>query len=162
LVGLLVLVADQVTKSLVVSQLSLGQTVDLFSWLSPLIRLTYITNTGVAFGLFPSLGNVFKVVPLVVVAILLVYNRQLPNGEWLTRIALGLQMGGALGNLVDRLVRGAVVDFLDFNFWPLKTWPIFNLSDASVVAGAALLGLTLLLQPEKDPREETVAESGLL
>ena len=153
-VAVVAVAADQITKSLVVANLELGQSMDLVSWLAPIIRLTYITNTGVIFGLLPGLGDVFLVLAIVVVVVLLFYSRQLPPGQWLTRLGLGLQMGGALGNLTDRLVRGSVVDFFDLNFWPLREWAIFNIADASIVTGVILFGITLLWLEEEPEAQE--------
>ena len=143
-VAVAVVAADQVTKSLVVAHLPLGQSMDLTPWLSPAFQLTHITNTGIVFGLLPGLGDLFVVIAVAVVAMLVLYYRHLPPGQIPIRIALGLQLGGALGNLVDRLARGSVVDFIDLNFWPLEKWAIFNLADASIVSGAVLLGLVML------------------
>lgn len=160
--ALLVLIADQVTKGLIVAHMTLGQTVELTSWLAPIFRLTYITNTGVAFGLFPGLGDFFIIVDIVVVVALMVYNHWLPSGKWLMRVALGLQLGGALGNVTDRLFRGAVVDFLDLNFWPLKSWPVGNVADVAIVAGVVLLGVVILFEErEQELPEEASQESEL-
>jgi signal peptidase II len=155
-VALLIFAADQVTKNLVVSNMQLGQTIELASWLTPIFKLTYITNTGVAFGLLSGLGDVFKVVDVIVIVGLLIYQYFLPPNQKLIRIALGLQLGGASGNLLDRLTRGSVVDFLDLNFWPMKNWPIGNIADITIVVGVILLGITML-QEIND--EETAMES---
>lgn len=158
-VALLVVVADQVSKVLVVRQLELGQSMDLTSWLAPVFRITYVTNTGVAFGLLPGMGELFVVIAIVVIVLLLFYHRQLPSGQVLVRAALGLQLGGALGNnLIDRLVRGSVVDFIDLNFWPLRRWPVFNLADTSIVTGAVLLGLTILWEETQYQEQEQEQE----
>ncbi len=146
LIALGALTADQLAKSWVVARLEWGQSMDLASWLAPILRLTYVTNTGVAFGLLQGFGDLFLIVAVVVVGLLLIYYRQIPQGQVLLRIALGLQLGGAMGNLVDRIVRGSVVDFIDLNFWPMQEWPIFNLADASIVAGVGLLVLVMLYE----------------
>lgn len=168
-VVLLTLLVDQISKAWIVAHMEVGQSMDLVSWLAPLFQLTYVTNTGVVFGLLPGMGDVFIVVTILVVGALLLYYRHLPPGQWLARLALGLQMGGALSNnLIDRLARGSVVDFLDLNFWPFQSWAIFNLADASIVGGAILLGFTLLFehQPEQEAErmhepEEAQTEKGL-
>ena len=157
--ALLILALDQVTKGWIVAHMTLGQSRDLTSWLAPIFRLTYITNTGVAFGLFQGLGDFFIVVDLVVVVALMIYNHWLPSGNWLMRLSLGLQMGGALGNVADRIFRGAVVDFLDLNFWPLKSWPVGNVADVSIVAGVVLLGIMILLEEIEQKPEEASQES---
>ncbi|MBN1955827.1 MAG: signal peptidase II [Anaerolineae bacterium] len=143
-VALLLLAADQITKSLVVAKMDLGQSMDLASWLAPFFSVTYVTNTGVAFGLFQGVSELFLVIDVVVVVVLLLYYRHLPYGQFWLRLAMGIQMGGALGNLSDRIVRGAVVDFIDLNFWPMRTWPISNLADISIVSGVILLAGAML------------------
>lgn len=149
-----VLLADQVTKYLLRANLRPGQSVDLTAWLAPVFRLTYVTNTGAAFGLFPGWGRFFVVIAVFVIVALVWYTLQLSDGYWLIQLALGLQLGGACGNLVDRLrYGGSVVDFIDLNFWPLHRWPVFNLADASIVVGVTLLSLLMLW-------EERQAEGG--
>lgn len=153
-IALLTLAVDQVSKALVVAGMELGQSVDLASWLAPVLCVTYVTNTGVAFGLLPGMGDLFVIIAAVVVVLLLLYYRHLPSGQVLVRIAIGLQLGGALGNLSDRLIRGSVVDFVDLNFWPLREWPVFNLADSSIVAGVAILALAVLWDGQEEPQSE--------
>lgn len=143
-VAVLVLALDQATKAWVVRNLAPGQTRELAEWLAPVLSFTYVTNTGVAFGLLQGLGDVLMVVAFLTIALILVFSRNLPPGQWLLHFAMGLQLGGALGNLTDRIFRGAVVDFIDLNFWPLHHWPIFNVADTSIVLGVGLLVLTIL------------------
>lgn len=155
LVAALTLLLDQATKALVVRFLSPAQTWNFSPPLARWVNITYVTNTGAAFGLFPDQGFFFIIVALIVVVVILLYTRRIPAGQWLVRLALGLQLGGALGNLLDRLRYGYVVDFVDLNFWPLKEWPVFNVADASIVLGVVLLALTIL-------REETHARADRL
>jgi len=144
LIAAVTLLVDQATKTLVVRFLHPAQTWNLSPFLAHWVSFTYVTNTGAAFGLFPNQGLLLIVIAVVVTAGIILYYRRLPDGQWLVRLALGLQLGGALGNLSDRLRYGYVVDFVDFNFWPLKDWPVFNLADASIVLGVSLLALALL------------------
>jgi len=159
-IALLVLASDQVSKALVVAHLALGQSVDLASWLAPVFSITYTANTGASFGLFQGMSDVLAVVAVVVVVIIILYYRQIPPGQWPLRAVLGLQLGGALGNLTDRLTRGAVVDFIDANFWPLRDWPIFNLADAAIVAGVALLGWMMMVERRGMTRISTGCTEG--
>lgn len=138
-IGLLVLALDQLTKAWVVAGIPEG------SWWSPLpgqawriFRFTHTTNSGAAFGIFPNQGSFFMLVAVVVVIAILIYHRNLPAGNWLMRLSLGLQLGGAVGNLIDRVRYGYVIDFIDIGFWP-----IFNLADASIVIGVGLLAYSL-------------------
>jgi signal peptidase II len=133
-VAVLVLALDQLTKAWVATSLPEG------GWWSPLpglwrvFRIAHITNSGAAFGIFPNQGNFFILIAVVVAVAIVLYYRHLPGGAWLIRVSLGLQLGGAIGNLLDRVRYGHVVDFIDIGFWP-----IFNLADASIVTGVAIL-----------------------
>lgn len=146
----LVLLFDQVSKYLVTVRLGEGQSWDVAPWLTPFFRITHVTNTGAAFGLFPSWGDFFIVIAAIVIVAILIYYRRLPDRQWLMRVALGFQLGGAIGNLADRLRQGFVVDFVDLNFWPLQNWPVFNLADSSIVAGVVLLALLMVWEERRD------------
>lgn len=154
-VATLTLIADRVSKTTIADKLALNQTWHPpFPFLRHIFGLTYTTNTGAAFGLFPDQGALFIVIAFVVIAAILFYYRHLPDGHGLARVALGLQLGGALGNLIDRLRQGYVVDFIDLNFWPLRNWPVFNLADSAIVVGVGLLALTMLLEDIEDQDQE--------
>ena len=151
--AILILVVDQVSKHLVRTNLPVGQSWTIAPWLAPIVQITHVTNTGAAFGLLPGLSVVFAVVAVVVIVAILFYHRHLPQGQGLTRLALGLQLGGATGNLIDRLrFGGTVVDFLDVNFWPLRDWPVFNVADSSIVTGVTLLALQMLWEERQEIR----------
>lgn len=158
-----VLIIDQLTKFWVVRTLPFGAVSDpIFPGLRPVLSFTYITNTGVAFGLFPNLGDFFKILSVIVVVGILFFQRTLPPEDWGTRLALGLQVGGALGNFVDRIFRGSVVDFLDLNFWPLEGWPVFNVADSAVVVGVVvLLANTLWLERQEALEKAVLPESSM-
>jgi signal peptidase II len=135
-----VLLADQLTKVWVVASLPPYQPTDIFPWLAPILSFTSIRNTGVAFGLFQGLGKFFSLFSILVLIGIFVFRRTMSADELWVHLALGMVVGGALGNnIVDRLLRGYVVDFLDVNFWPLQSWPVFNLADSAIVVGVGLL-----------------------
>jgi len=142
-IAALVLALDQLTKRWVSSSLPEG------GWWSPLpgvgriFRITHTTNSGAAFGIFPNQGNFFVLVAMVVVLAIVLYHRHLPARGWWIRLSLGLQLGGAIGNLLDRLHYGYVVDFIDIGFWP-----IFNLADAAIVIGVSILAYCLWREDE--------------
>jgi len=145
LVAAITIIADQVTKHLVTTSLRLGESLELTPRLGSLLRVTYVTNSGAAFGLFPNWSQVFIIVAIIVIAVLIWYYLQLSGGHWLVQLALGLQLGGAIGNLIDRLrFAGHVIDFIDLNFWPLRAWPVFNIADSSIVVGVSMLTLLMI------------------
>jgi len=155
----LVLAADQVSKHLVRTWLEKGQSWDIAPWLTPIVRITYVTNTGAAFGLFQDLSKLFIVAAVVVIGLILFYHRQLPDGQWPMRVALGLALGGASGNLIDRLrFGGSVVDFIDFNFWPFQDWPVSNVADISIVTGVALLVLVMIWEERRERLAQQATE----
>jgi signal peptidase II len=141
-VALLVFCADQVTKAIVTRALGQGNVVVI---LGGAAQLEYARNTGAAFSLFRSGGGLFAVIAIVVSAGILVYYRSTAGGPFLVRLALGCILGGALGNLVDRVRLGYVVDFIDFRWWP-----VFNVADSCIVVGVLLLVLHSLMMDHKN------------
>lgn len=145
-----VLVLDQGTKIVVQRTMRLYDPIEV---IGDFFRLTYIYNPGAAFGL--HLGNysrfIFLGLSLVAVVILLQMYRTTPAEDRLRRWAIVLVTGGALGNLIDRIrsPRG-VVDFLDFGIGTLR-WPVFNVADMAVVAGAFLLAVSLWKEEQEQP-----------
>ena len=147
--GVVAIAIDQLTKAWVVGALPDYQPVDLAGWLAPVFSLTSVRNTGIAFGLFPQHVRLFTVLPVIVVVAIAVFRRTVPESDLWAHAALGLVTGGALGNVIDRVLRGYVVDFIDVNFWPFRGWPVFNLADSAVVVGVFLLLVdSFLAQPE--------------
>ncbi len=144
-VTLVVLVLDQWTKWLVLTSMWRGQSIDV---LGSFFRLTYVRNDGAAFGL--DLGGrwSFVAVTIVVAAFILFYywrSERTITARW----GLALILGGALGNLVDRIRLGEVVDFLHLSVGSFS-WPIFNVADIGVTVGVGLLALHLFRdEPEK-------------
>jgi signal peptidase II len=117
--------------------------------------LTHVRNPGAAFGLFadgdPVLRLTFFIgISIVAIGIILSFFRQLAPGDRLSALALGLILGGAVGNLSDRVLRTEVVDFLHFDLWGGYSWPDFNLADSFIVVGVAILILELLASEGED------------
>lgn len=129
-----VIILDQLSKRFIEISLPLYRSWSPMPALAPQIRLSHVGNTGSAFGLFPSSSVLFAGAAVIVCLAILFYNYKLREGRMLLRLALGLQLGGALGNLTDRLRLGHVTDFFD-----LGSLPIFNLADMAIVLGALLL-----------------------
>lgn len=131
------LLADQLTKWLVSSSMQLHQSIEL---VENFFHLTYVRNPGAAFGILAehSLRRPFFIgISLVATVGILWYAKQ-TKGQTLTHLALGLILSGALGNLIDRIRFGEVVDFLDFH-WYQHRWPAFNIADSAICVGVALL-----------------------
>lgn len=150
-----VIIVDHVTKLYIETWLPLNSSWQPWPAYGHLFQITHVSNTGAAFGLFPTGSNIFMVVAVLVAIIIVVYNFRLPTGHYLFRIALGLQLGGALGNFVDRIRLGHVTDFMD-----VGPWPVFNVADASIVAGVIGLVILMLLESRTSDEggEEVVAE----
>ncbi|MCL6521998.1 MAG: signal peptidase II [Firmicutes bacterium] len=139
-VAALVLAADWLSKAAVRQWMVPGQSIAV---LPGFFYLTYTRNSGAAFSLFQGGSAWLAGVTLVISAVVVLFALRQGRGRPWLQVALGLILGGALGNLTDRLARGWVVDFLDF-----RVWPVFNLADSSVVVGALLLAWQLLAGEE--------------
>lgn len=136
----LVISLDQLSKLLVRNYMVPGHS--LLAW-SP-VQLTYIMNTGSAFGLFPRQTLFLIIAAFVGIIALYAYYRNYDNPPLMVRICLGMMIGGAIGNLIDRVRFGSVVDFIDARFWP-----VFNLADSSITVGILILVWVLLTSREK-------------
>ena len=154
LIGILItaLVVDQITKQLVLYNLGIGA-----SWpVDGFFRFTYVRNDGTAFGLFQDNGTLLTFVSIGAVALIVYFYREAAMVSWFTRTALGLQLGGALGNLLDRFRHGYVVDFLD-----VGPWPIFNITDSAIITGiVALITYFVLFGEHGDKTESALAIDG--
>jgi signal peptidase II len=152
-VASLALLVDQVSKAYVVDHLALHDSWIPFHFLKSIFCLTHVHNTGAAFGIFPDGGDIFLIIAVVVTVIIVYYYRQLPDGALLVRLALGLQLGGALGNAVDRVRLGYVVDFFH-----VEHWPVFNVADSCIVVGVGLLILEMILEEYRTNKEKRSAQ----
>lgn len=142
LLTLIVFLSDQISKLLVRQWLQPNQSVPV---LNNIFHLTYINNPGAAFGIFAYQTPLFIILTLAVIGIIIIAYKQFPVHNRLSlKLALALQLGGALGNLLDRIRFGYVVDFLDF-----RVWPVFNLADVAIVLGVGLIIWELWRKEEK-------------
>ena len=142
-IAVLVFGLDRVTKDLVATRMVLGESREV---LGDVVRISYVRNTGAAFGLLPERTTLLSVLSVVAVAAIIYYYRFILARSPLVGATLGMQLGGALGNLVDRLGQGYVVDFVDVGVGGLRFWA-FNVADASIVLG--ILAVTLALWREE-------------
>jgi len=135
---LLIISLDQLTKFLVKTNLNLNQ-----SWPSEgFFRITYSVNTGIAFGLLENQSTILiTILPIFAIVFLIYYYKKQMQSNRLIRIVFGLQLGGAFGNIIDRVFIGSVVDFID-----IGPWYIFNIADSSIVCGLILLIFFIILQ----------------
>lgn len=148
----LVILADQVTKAYVVAHLARGESWMPVDFIEPYFRITHVRNSGAAFGIFPGGGQVFLIIAAVISLAILYFYRQLPRGVWLVRAALGLQLGGALGNVIDRVRQAYVVDFFH-----VPGFPVFNVADSCISIGVALLAFVMLREEWRAHRDASRA-----
>ena len=129
-----VIAVDQLSKWQVRGRMAIGDTVEIHPWLRDVFDLAHTTNTGAAFGMFKSGSTLLTVLALLVSGAIVYYNRTLAVEQVWVRTALGLQLGGAIGNMLDRLYQGYVTDFLHLHYWP-----VFNVADAAISIGVVIL-----------------------
>lgn len=139
-ISIITFVCDQLSKYIVVHWFHLGASHPI---IPNVLHLTYVTNTGTAFSLLKGYNTGFIVFTIVCLILLIVYRKKLfaqiqktDSFYYVFVVGIGLLIGGACGNLFDRIVRGNVVDFID-----LRVWPVFNIADTSICVSAFLLGL---------------------
>ncbi|MCY4437178.1 MAG: signal peptidase II [Chloroflexi bacterium] len=140
-----IIISDQITKAFIVEWLKPQGTVSI---IGDLLRLTYVTNSGVAFGMLTGMPYVLTVPIVILIGVIAFYLVKTLGQSFLLTLALSLELGGALGNLIDRIRLGYVVDFVK-----LPYWPAFNVADSCVVIGAIGLAFVLLWQ-DRQPRSE--------
>lgn len=142
----LIIALDQYTKGLVRTNLAYGEVWSPWEWLMPYARVVHWYNTGVAFGLFQGYGLIFTVLPMVVVVFILVFYSRLAGENWWMRVAVGLELGGAVGNLIDRIQIGHVTDFIS-----VGNFAVFNVADASITVGVVVMVIALWIEEKKNP-----------
>jgi signal peptidase II len=129
-----IVVLDQWSKYLVRSLIPLGESWTPWVWLAPYARIVHWQNTGAAFGMLQGFGLVFTILAFIVSIAILYYFPRVPRTEGLIRLAMAMQLGGAVGNLIDRLTIGTVTDFVS-----VGSFAVFNVADACISVGTALL-----------------------
>lgn len=154
IVGIVWLLVDQVTKAVVRSTMHVGDTIDGF--IPHLINLTFVRNSGAAFGLFPGQRPVFILTSLLVLFVIAAYWRRARPAQWPVVVAFALVAGGSVGNLIDRAFIGHVTDFFEFAF---VEFPVFNIADIGIVGGVAILMVWILFGPEASAAQDGVSSS---
>lgn len=157
IVAVLVIVIDQIVKLAVFTTLPLGGAWSPLPGPSPFFQIVHVANTGVAFGLFRNLGIVFIIVPLIISGIIIFYARRLRPDQIFMACALGLTLGGALGNVIDRIRIGYVIDYFDVGVGTLRN--ASNFADWSIVLGVVLLVVATLLDERKQKQAKPSEEA---
>ena len=149
---------DQYTKMIVHSTFELSESVRV---IQGFFNLTYVRNVGAAFGIFGQSHETFRQifflsVPPIAVGIIIYFIYNLPDNERSEIYALSFISGGAIGNYIDRLRFGYVIDFLDFHYQEKYSWPAFNVADIAIVCGVGFLIFKMIRQPK--PVDEKVSD----
>jgi signal peptidase II len=158
LIALSVLLLDHVTKWL--ARAGLEPHRSAIELIPGYLRLSYVMNTGVAFGFFQEIESGWKPVILasmaiIAVVVILIYRSKMPPSRVLLHTALSVTMGGILGNFIDRVVHGYVVDFIEFHVHDSFYWPTFNIADSAITIGIALLLIDTVKNPEPEEQLST-------
>jgi signal peptidase II len=157
--AILIVIADRISKWIVVHNMQPGESIHLIG--DNLLRFTYVQNPGIAFGIRIIPGTFLAVFSIVTSLILIVILYQQRNQFSLMTLSLGLILGGAIGNVIDRLIYGKVVDFIDVDFpnFIMSRWPVFNIADSAVTIGMCLLAIYLIRQPSPQTASSTLSTS---
>ena len=150
-----IIALDQWTKWLVRTNIPLSETWLPLSlqWLSPYARIVNWHNTGAAFGMFQGGSRIFTVLAFIVIGAILYYYPHVEKSDWTLRLAMSMQLAGAVGNLIDRLTQnGRVTDFIS-----VGRFPVFNVADSSISVGTAILLLGIYLQERAAHKEKMKA-----
>jgi len=144
-VALAVFVADRITKTWVVENIPVGTARPIAG---DYIRIVHAQNTGAAFGLLPERTTLLSILSVVAVLAIVYYYRQIASSSWIVSATLGMQLGGASGNLLDRVTQGYVVDFVDVGVGDIRFWA-FNVADSSIVVGIVLVTAALWFEERR-------------
>ncbi len=158
-ISILVLVLDHVTKWIA----GLWLPDNPIEIIPGYLRLSLVFNSGVAFGFFNSGNSVWKpyilgALAVVALTVIFLYSRRMPAGRKLLQFGLAITMGGILGNFIDRIFRGHVVDFIEFHIQDSFYWPNFNIADSAITIGIALLLIDALRNPGVDEIAASTAD----
>lgn len=143
-----IITLDQLSKTYVREHLALYEAWAPWDWLLPYARIVRVSNTGVAFGMFQGQGMIFTILAIIVSLAIIYYFPRVSPADWPLRLAMGMQLGGAVGNLIDRLLLGHVVDFIS-----VGNFPVFNIADSSISVGVVVLILGVWWQERREKKE---------
>jgi signal peptidase II len=151
LISILVLIADLFSKWVVRLKLDETHPVEI---IPGYLRLSSACNSGVAFGFFNGVESIWKpyvlaAMAIAAIVIIVIYSARMPQDRKLLHVALAITTGGILGNFIDRIARGCVIDFIDFHIHEAFYWPTFNVADSAITIGIALLLIDAIVNPSK-------------
>lgn len=159
-IAIVAMVLDQITKRMVEADIALGASVNI-PGLSPYLTWTHTQNTGASFSMLQNAGGFFIIVAIVVSGLIIYYAPRLPADDWLSRVGLGLQLGGAIGNMVDRLRQGYVTDFVHFRIPEIGfDWPVFNVADSCIFVGVIVLLFSSFMRERREARAQVAPGNG--
>ena len=147
--------ADQLTKWLVLKNLALGSS---YEWIRNVLHFTYVQNQGAAFGILQNKRWVFLIFSTVAIVGLSIYLFRFCKQNWAVRISVAFLIGGGIGNMIDRIAFGYVVDFIELPFLWLPVlyqyFPIFNVADSFVTVGVVILAVALIRDAFREEKEK--------
>lgn len=148
---------DQITKNLVVAQIPFAGIwlPDKIAHLTPWFRIIHWTNSGAAFGIFQNGNLIFLIIGIIATVFIFITYPTIGLGEWPLRLAMILQLAGALGNLIDRIRFGHVIDFIS-----ILNLPVFNIADASIALGVGILLLDVLWTEHQERKSREITHKG--
>jgi signal peptidase II len=147
LIAAVIVILDQITKELVRTNIPVGESWMPWTWLAPYARIIHWTNTGVAFGMFQGNNVFFAILASVVALAIVYYYPSIPEEDKVLRFAMAMQLGGALGNLIDRIFIGQVTDFAS-----VGNFAVFNVADSCITVGVGVLLLGVFLEERRERR----------
>ncbi len=144
----IIILLDQITKALVRQYIPVNGVWVPWDWLLPYARLFHTQNTGVAFGMLQGANLILAILAFLVSIAIVYYYPRVPAKDWTLRIALIMQLAGALGNLIDRVIFGYVTDFIS-----VGTFAVFNVADSSISVGVVILLIGVWIDEQKKARQ---------
>lgn len=154
----IVIALDQWTKELVRQSIPDYTSIIPIPALGEYFVFEHVHNYGAAFGILQNQGNFFIIVAVVVVIGILAYLHYLPTEDWIVRLLLGLMLGGAVGNVIDRINQGYVTDFVKMGIPGVYYWPNYNIADSAIVLGVIGLGIYVVIDDIRKHRQRKAAE----
>lgn len=141
LLVLFIILLDQLIKYFVSTNMFLGQSIPV---LPQIFHLTYIQNPGAAFGILENQRYLFILIAAVLIVAVIYFYKKIIQLSKFFQVGIALLFGGAIGNMIDRIFIGRVIDYMDF-----RIWPVFNLADIAIVSGCAIIAFNLLFKTER-------------